>query len=210
MKLELYHYWRSGASWRVRWALEIKRLAFVSHHVDLLKGEEKQPGFLARNPAGYLPCLLVDGKQHLAESLAIIEWLEESCAGANLLPKDPFRRALARQIAETVNAGIQPLQNLDVIKRYSEDKEKQADWSRHWITRGLGVVEQLLQGVQGGKFALGDEPLLPDLCLIPQCYSAVRNELSLDPYPRVKRIYENALALESCQKAHPDSYKPKA
>lgn len=212
--LTLYHYWRSSASWRVRWALELKGIAFMSVPVNLLAGEEKALKFLQCNPAGYVPCLVVEenNKKHfLAESLPIIEWLEENYPGPNLLPKNSFDRALARQLAEKINAGTQPLHNLDVYKKYSSDKDEQEEWIRHWISRGLGVYESILQHyVPSVKaYSIGDNPSIADLCLIPQCYSALRFQVDLAQFPRCKSIYEFAMETPECKSASAEAHKPK-
>jgi maleylacetoacetate isomerase len=190
--------------------MEIKKVPHQKVAVNLLAGEEKNPDYLAKNPAGYLPCLLVDRKAPMGESMAILEWLEENYPQPSFYAGDSHRRALARQLAETVNAGIQPLQNLDVIRRFSDDKEKQAEWARHWIVRGLGVFERLLGGAERGsaRFSLADHPTLPDLCLIPQCYAASRFKVDLAAFPQCKAIYEYALTTPECAASRPENFQP--
>jgi maleylacetoacetate isomerase len=143
--------------------------------------------------------------------LGIIEWLEENYPKPSLFDGDSFRRALIRQLAETVNAGTQPLQNLDVIRRYSEDKEKQAEWTRQWIMRGLGVYEKILgeAGRERMKFSVSDHPTLADLCLIPQCYTALRFNVNLLDYPQVKAVYDHALTTPECIASSPEKFQPK-
>lgn len=205
----LYHYWRSSASWRVRWALEIKNIPHEKIAVNLLAGEEKEEQYKQKNPSGYLPCLQVDGYS-LGESLAIIEWLEETYPNPSLFFGSAFDRARVRQLAETVNAGTQPLQNLDVMRRHSSEKDAQAEWMKHWITRGLDVYESLLKthGSSQYKFSLSNHPTMADLCLIPQCYSALRVEVDLANFPRCKAIYEYALTTEACQASRPEKFQP--
>lgn len=139
-----------------------------------------------------------------------MEWLEENYPQQSLLPGDSFQRALIRQLAETVNSGIQPLINLDITKHVSSDKLQQTKWSQHWLRRGLAVLEDLLVKLptRSAPFAFGDSPTMADICLIPQCYSAERNELDLQHYPRLNSIYRHALQTDACQRAHPDRYKP--
>lgn len=210
MNLKLFHYWRSSASWRVRWGLEIKGVPVDYQAVDLLKGEEKQSTYHQVNPSGYLPSLVVDGKQVLGESLAILEWLEENYPKPSFFVGDSFDRARIRQAAESINSGIQPLQNLDVIRRLSDKKEVQDEWIRHWILRGLSVYESLIVSAgKVGKYSFGDSPSLADLCLIPQCYSAQRFQVDLSPFKNVKKIYEFALSTGECARSHPDRYQPK-
>src|SRR5947209_1533710 len=109
-QLTLYHYWRSSCSWRVRWGLALKGLAYESVAVDILAGEQRSQAYLAKNPAGFLPTLVVDGRP-FAESLAILEWLDETVPAPPLLPRDPLQRLTVRQLAMTIVAGTQPLQN---------------------------------------------------------------------------------------------------
>ena len=113
--MKLFHYWRSSASWRVRYGLAIKGIAAELVPVNLLKSEEKENTYLKLNPAGYLPCLALEGKPPLGESLAILEWLEENYPTPSFFVGDSFDRAKIRQMAESINSGIQPLQNLDVV-----------------------------------------------------------------------------------------------
>lgn len=209
MELVLYHYWRSSASWRVRWGLELKRVAHRKVAVDLLSSQEKQEDYLEKNPAGYLPCLLV-GERALGESLSILEWLEENYPEPSLMAGDSFLRATIRQLAETINSGTQPLQNLDVQRKISEDKAAQAEWTRHWIMRGLGVYEKILGSVsrEGMPFSVSTHPTIADLCLIPQCYSALRFQVPLEEFPICKSIYEYALGTPECAASHPDAFQP--
>lgn len=212
MSITLYHYWRSSASFRVRWGLELKRIPHEKVAVNLLAGEEKDPSYLARNPSGYLPCLIVPGHGPMGESLAILEWMEESYPSPSFFDGDSFRRALIRQLAETVNAGTQPLQNLDVTRYFSSDKTKQEEWMTHWMRRGLGVYERLLAGAGrgGAKFSVSDHPTLADICLIPQVYSVLRFGVDMNEFPLCKAIYEHALTTPECAAAMPEKFQPKA
>jgi maleylpyruvate isomerase len=196
-KLKLFHYWRSSASFRVRYGLEIKRISYEKAAIDLLKGEEKLAEYRKENPSGYVPTLIVNGSHALGESLSILEWLEEAFPQPSFFTGDSFLRARIRQLAETVNSGIQPLQNLDVNRKYSSDKSAQEEWTRHWIVRGLGVYEGLLENIGTGKkkFSVADHPTLADICLIPQCFSSLRFGVDLAQFPRCKEIYEHAISL---------------
>lgn len=211
MSITLYHYWRSSASWRVRWGLEIKGVAHEKIAVNLLAGEEKSADYLARNPSGYLPCLIVPGHPPLGESMAILEWLEENHPSPSFFVGDSYRRALIRQLAETVNSGIQPLQNLDVARFVSSDKEKQAEWMKHWMVRGMGVYEKLLTGAgrRSAKFSVSDQPTLADLCLIPQVYASLRFGVDMAAFPQCKAIYDHALATPACAASLPEKFQPK-
>lgn len=206
----LFHYWRSSASWRVRWGLNLKKVPHSKVAVDLLSSEEKQSQYLERNPAGYVPCLSIAGHPPLAESLAILEWMEEEFPTPSFFCGGSFERALVRRLAETVNSGIQPLQNIDIIKHYSDDKEKQAEWIRHWNRRGLGVYESILSSIDrtNMRYSVSNHPTLADLCLIPQVYSAKRFGLDLGPFPQCEAIYEFALKSEECASARPEAFQP--
>src|SRR5262249_23703945 len=143
MSTTLYQFWRSSASWRVRWALAIKGIPFTSVPVDIPRGEQLTPEHRARNPMGYVPALWIDGHT-LAESVAIVEYLEETRRASPLYPADPWARARVRQVVELVNAGVQPLQNTIVITRHSSDADEQKAWIRFFNERALSAAEALL------------------------------------------------------------------
>ncbi len=211
MDLVLHHYWRSSSSWRVRWALEHKGVAYRGNVVDLLKGEQGAAEFKQSSPLGVVPCLVVDGRA-LTESVAILEWLEEAFPEKPLLPKDPWKRARVRQLVEFVNAGTQPLQNLGVMRHHSTDLEQQKVWARHWIVRGLAALEHELEVVaaegSGGKFAVGDELTWVELFVTPQLYNARRFSVDLTQLPRLSAVDAAALATESGLASHPDRFQP--
>ena len=212
-RLRLYHYWRSSCSWRTRWAFELKGLKLDEiTHVDILKGETRSPEHFARNPMGALPVLefldqpAASPLRFLTESMAIIEWLDETQPGYKILPADPLLRARARQLAETVNSGSQPVQNHSVALRHSDDPEERKRWGQHWITRGLSSYEKLCAPI-AGRFSIGDSLTLADLFLIPQCYNAIRYEVALPD--SLRRIYEAARATPECQAAEPEKWEPR-
>ncbi|MCC6276633.1 MAG: maleylacetoacetate isomerase [Oligoflexia bacterium] len=206
MNLTLFHYWRSSSSWRVRWALAYKKIPYKAVHVDILNGENESSEHLKRNPFGYVPALATS-RDVLVESLPIIEWIEELHPGPPLLPGGHGERARIRALAEFINAGTQPIQNLSVAEYYSTDAVTQKKWMAHFIARGLSAYESLL-GAQSGKFSVLEQLTLADLCLIPQVYNALRQEVDLKPYPKIKKIFDHCMTLESCQQSHPDRYKP--
>lgn len=212
MRYRLYHYWRSSSSWRVRFAFALKQIPCEMIHIDLLKKEHVAPEHLKRNPAGSVPVLeIVDNKNkvtgRIAESTAIIEWAEENFVEPALLTGDSFQRGRIRQLVQIVNSGIQPIQNLCVMQFHSEEKEKQKAWAQHWIRRGLQAYEAIVKET-AGKFSVGNEITMADLFLIPQCYNAERNEVSLKEFPTIAKINANGLATEACKVAHPDRFKP--
>ena len=212
MKLKLYHYWRSSSSWRVRWALALKQVPCEFIPINLLADEESTPAHLARNPMGYVPVLEITESegaplQFLGESVAIIEWLEELFPTPSLFHGNSFLKARSRQLAELINAGTQPLQNLNVSLHHSNDAEEQKQWNQYWIRHGLKAYETLVAETCG-RFSVGDQLTLADLFLIPQCYNALRNEVPLQEFPLIEKINERALATESCKAAAPERFKP--
>jgi maleylacetoacetate isomerase len=210
--LRLYHYWRSSSSWRVRWALSFKKIPYEAVAVNLLSDEPSSPEHRLRNPLGYVPVLeFIDETRlkFLGESMAILEWLEETVPTPPLLPKDPILRARSRQLSEIINAGTQPLQNPNVSEQHSSDPQEQRRWNQVWIRNGLSAYEACVQETCG-KFSIEDSLTLADLYLIPQCYNAIRNQISLTEFPRIQRIYEAARLTESCKAAEPEQFEPKA
>lgn len=212
MRLVLHHYWRSSSSWRVRWALAHKGLAYESNAIDLLSGAQREAAYVAnKSPMGLVPCLEVDGRP-LTESVAIVEWLEDVRPEPALYPRDPWARARVRQLVEFVNAGTQPLQNLGVNRRHSSDATEQKLWARHWIERGLTAIERELAQLRaeglGGRHAVGDALTAADMFLAPQVYNARRFEVDLAPFPLLLAVEEAALATESAKAAHPDRFQP--
>ncbi len=207
----LYHYYRSSSSWRVRWALHYKDVAFTAVAVDLLKGEQKQAEYVGKNPLGFVPALAV-GNHVLAESVAILEYLEEAYPAPALLPADPLGRARVRQLVQIVAADTQPLQNLSVLRHIGEvaGQDAQKEWARRYIRRGLTAYETLLQspGWPRGMYSHGDELSMADLCLIPQCYNARRQGLDIADWPRIAAIEAAALATAAARSSHPDAVAP--
>jgi len=207
-ELVLYTYWRSSSAFRVRIALAVKGLPYRSVPVNLLLGENVKDEHTARNPMGYVPCLLVDGKLFI-ESVAILELLEELYPDPPLYPKDPFARARVRALVEIINAGTQPLQNLSVLNHFSKDKEARIAWATHHIARGFAAFEALLalregEGVRG-PYAYGESLTAADALLVPMVYNSKRFHVDLAPYPRLVRAYEAAMETPAVKAAHPDA-----
>lgn len=204
MAYKLYHYWRSSCSWRVRWALALKGVAYEATAVNLVKGEQNDLAFMKLNPSGQVPCLIVDGKP-LSESLAIIEWLEEVHPQNPLYPLDPWLKAEIRSFSQMIAAGIQPLANLRVQQYVSKEAEKKAEWARHFIDEGMIPVETMLRlhSSEGKAFAFGNSVTVADLFLIPQVYNALRFNVDMSRFPLAKKIYDNALKTPACDQAAP-------
>jgi maleylacetoacetate isomerase len=206
-KLKLYHYWRSSSSWRVRWALALKNIPYETVALDLLKGETETPEHLKRNPLGYVPALDAGGKI-LCESLSIIHWLDETQPEPSVFPKDYWARAQVRMLAEVINADTQPIQNPGVAAMHTEDPGEQKKWMAHWTENGLRAYEALVKPL-AGRFSVGDQVTLADMCLIPQCYNARRQEVPLENFPTVLRIFEEAMKTPACQASAPERFQPK-
>ena len=216
MKLRLYHYWRSSSSWRIRWALELKRLECELVAVNLLDGEQGSAEHRARNPYGSVPVLefpehRAGSKEtphrYLGESMAILHWLESVQPSPALLPSPPLERARVIQLAELINAGIQPIQNLKVLQRVSSDPDARKAWAKEWIQNGLAAYEALVSE-SAGKFSYGDQVTWADLFLIPQIYNADRYEVSLESFPTIARIHQTASQTPECLASAPDQYQP--
>ena len=209
-RYRLYHYWRSSSSWRVRLALDWKKLSYEAIPINLLNGESESLDHLKRNPAGFVPVLEIPGEKqpYLGESLAIIQFLESTHPNhPPLLMGSPLNRARIWALCEVVNAGIQPIQNIPVLERHSKDPAEQKAWAREFIGKGLQVYETLCQET-AGKFSVGNEFSLADACLIPQIYNAERYQVDLAPFPTLTRIHDHCRQLSVFQSSHPDRYKP--
>ena len=203
MKFSVHHYWRSSCSWRVRWALALKEVSYDSVPVNLLSGEQSSVAYVAKNPAGLVPAVEIDGR-FFGESLAILEWIEETWPTPALLPEAPLDRLLVRQMALTVVAGTQPLQNLATLKYFAPDEAGRKPHAQHWTCRGLKTLESLIVSAgKSGPFSFGKDPTFADLCLVPQVYNALRVDVDMRAYPRCKAIYEHALTTPACNGAAP-------
>lgn len=204
-KLTLYHYYRSSCSWRVRWALNLKGLTYDSISINLLRDEHQSQAYIRHNPSAQVPTLKI-GEQSFAESVAILEWLEESYPCPPLLPQDPLSRLRVRQLVQIVSSGTQPLQNLAPQRYYSQERSEQLAFARHWIDKGLRAYESLLDDGLGGSYSFGGELTMADLCLIPQGYNALRFGLDLAAYPQIARIYHHCLQSKACQESAPERF----
>lgn len=205
-ELTLFHYWRSSSSWRVRMALALKGLTPRFVHVGLLDGEVEGAEHRRRNPFGYVPVLQV-GARHLVESLPIMELLDEFQPAPPLFPGDAFDRAHVRALCEFINAGIQPVQNLNVMDRHSSDPAERKRWNQFFIGRGLEAYEAFA-APRAGIFSVGDRVTAADCCLIPQVYNAIRFEVPLSRFPLLAGIYERAMALPAVAATAPDRFEP--
>jgi maleylacetoacetate isomerase len=210
MSLRLYGYWRSSATYRVRIALDFKGLAWESVPKHLLRdgGEHLRADYLARNPQGLVPAL-ADGEFMLAQSLAIIEYLDETRPEPPLLPADPQGRAVVRAMALAIACDVHPLNNLRVLQylrhELGADEDAVARWIRHWIGQGFTALEAwIVRHSADGRHCYGAAVSLADVCLVPQVYNARRFSLDLAPYPRLAAVAAALEALPAFAAAQPE------
>ncbi|MFO1273523.1 MAG: maleylacetoacetate isomerase [Rubrivivax sp.] len=206
--MELYNYFRSSASYRVRIALALKGLDYDYIPVHLQRNEQFAESYAALSPARLVP-LLEDGDNLVSQSLAIIEYLEETHPEPPLLPKDAAARARVRALALDIACEIHPLNNLRVLRYLVKDMKVSEDdknrWYRHWVETGLEVVEQRLAGSPAtGRFCHGDAPTLADVVLVPQIHNAQRFECRLDHVPTVMRVFGECMTLDAFEATRPE------
>ncbi|MEY4509877.1 MAG: hypothetical protein RLZZ450_1999 [Pseudomonadota bacterium] len=207
----LYDYFRSSASFRVRIALQLKGVDYTRSHVHLVRdgGEQHAPAYRDVNPSGLVPVWLDDAGA-ISQSLAIVEYLEETFPEPALLPKSPADRAWVRSLALSVACDIHPLNNLRVLsyleRTLGASEAARKDWYAHWVESGLASVEAMLarRGQQTG-FAFGDAPTLADVCIVPQVANARRFACALGHVPRVTALYDQCMALPAFQRAAPEA-----
>jgi maleylacetoacetate isomerase len=204
--VKLYTYFRSSAAFRVRIALNLKGLAYEPVFVHLAKGEHRAPAYAKVNPQALLPTLELDDGTRLNQSLAIIEYLDETHPAKPLIPKDPLGKARVRSLSYLVASEIHPLNNTRVLqhlKRALGQNEEQVNtWYRHWIADGLAKLEAELAASKG-EFCHGDGPTMADCCLVPQIFNAKRFQSDLAPYPNTMRIFDKCMKLDAFDRAQP-------
>jgi len=206
--VKLYSYFRSSAAYRVRIALNLKGLAYETVPVHLVKegGHNRRPEFRAVNPQMRVPALVAPTGDVLIQSLAIIEYLDETHPEPPLLPKDPIARAQARAVAEIVACDIHPLNNigsLRYLKRELHQEQAAIDaWYHHWVLTGFEALEAL---VRPGPYACGGAVTVADLCLVPQVYNARRLKVPLDKFPKIVAIDTACLTLPAFDRARPEN-----
>jgi maleylacetoacetate isomerase/maleylpyruvate isomerase len=206
--MELYNYFRSSASFRVRIALALKGLDYEYRPVSLVKNEQFNESYAAVSAARLVP-LLRDGNHSYTQSLAIIEYLDETHPEPPLLPRDAAGRARVRALALDIACEIHPINNLRVLRYLVHDLKLSEDdknrWYKHWVETGLETVERQLQSPATGRFCHGDTPSLADCTLVPQIFNAQRFECRLDHVPTVMRVFDNCMAHEAFQRAQPSA-----
>jgi maleylacetoacetate isomerase len=206
--MKLHGYFRSSAAFRVRIALNLKGLTYEQVSVHLRKNEQHRSDFLSLQPQGLVPAL-EDDREVLIQSLAIIEYLDETRPQPALLPVRPADRARVRALSQAVACDIHPIDNLRVLRYLANplghDEKTVEAWFNHWIKLGFDAIERLLDDQRTGKFCHGDAPGLADICLVPQVFNAQRYpSFDMGPYPRIRRIVEACMALDAFERARPE------
>jgi maleylpyruvate isomerase len=201
----LYGYFRSTAAYRVRIAANLKGVDLRHRYVHLRKGEQNDGTYRSVNPAGLVPFWMEEGL-NLAQSLAIIDYLDETYPDPPLLPADTKSRAVCREISYSICCDVHPIGNLRVLNRLNEmgvDEGARTEWSRHWIRLAFDAIEIKLARLLG-PFAFGNMPTLADICIVPQVFNARRFGVDLDKYPRIREIEATATTVEAFVMASPE------
>lgn len=206
--MKLHNFFRSSASFRVRIALELKGLSYEYLPVHLARGEHKKEPYASIAADALVPMLEIDG-QRLSQSMAIIEYLDETHPEPALLPRDAVGRAKVRALAQSIACEIHPLNNLRVLKYLSNvlkvDEETKNTWYRHWVREGLESFERQLAQSPASIYCHGNTPTLADCCLVPQIFNARRFDANLEGLPRTLAAFDACMALPAFQKAQPSA-----
>lgn len=204
--VKLFTYFRSSAAYRVRIALNLKGIAHTMEAVNLLKSEQQSESYLKSNPQGLLPALEVEGKGILAQSLAILEYLEASFPEQPILPVDEWHKAQVRSFAYAIACDIHPIDNLRVLKYLTGElaatEEQKTAWYKHWIEIGF---EKLELQIANGPFCFGNTPTLADICLVPQVFNALRFNVDMTKYPKLFAVYTHCNTLQAFIDAAPEN-----
>ncbi|MCF8531405.1 MAG: maleylacetoacetate isomerase [Reyranella sp.] len=206
--MKLIGYFRSSAAYRVRIALNLKGIEVEHASRHLRKGEHAAPDYVAINPQKLVPAMVLDSGEILTQSLAILEYLEETHPQPPLLPRDPVGRARVRALALIPTADIHPIQNLRVMtylrQKFGQTEESAFAWSRHWIETGFDSYEaSVADDPKTGTFSHGDTPTMADLCLAPQVFNAARFKVDMKKYPTIQRIYDTCMKHPAFDAAQP-------
>lgn len=207
--MKLYNYFRSSASFRVRIAFALKGLPYDYVPVHLVKGEHKQEKYAAISATALVPALELDDGQLLSQSMAIIEYLDETHPQPPLLPSDPYGRAQVRALAQMIACEIHPLNNLRVLKylvrEFKVEEEAKNTWYRHWVRDGLLAFERQLARLPASTYCYGETPTLADCCLVPQIFNGKRFDVDFSGMPRTMAAFDACMKLPAFQQAQPSS-----
>jgi len=203
--MKLYSYFRSSAAYRVRIALNLKKIDHELAIVNLLKSEQLEEGYLALNPQGLLPALETD-EGVLGQSLAILEWLDETYPQSPLISGSAWQKAQIRNLSFAIACDIHPVNNLRVLKYLSNelkvDDDAKNTWYKHWVEVGFDKIEILLGD---DDYCIGNKPSLADVCLVPQVFNAIRFNVDMSRYPKIVAIYERCNKLAAFNDAAPQN-----
>lgn len=207
--MKLYNYFRSSASFRVRIALELKGLSYEYVPVHLVKGEHRKEPYASISPSALVPTLVTPEGDRLEQSMAIIEYLDETHPETPLLPRGAIERARVRALAQLIACEIHPLNNLRVLKYLTHelkvDEEHKTSWYRHWVRSGLEIFERELAQLPPSRYCYGDTPTMVDCCLVPQIFNGRRFNANFDGLTRTMAAFDNCMELAAFQKAQPSS-----
>lgn len=207
MVLKPHSAWRASAPYRVRIGLNLKGLAYEYAPVDLVAGQQQSPEYHAVNAQDLVPSIELEDGRVLTQSLAILEWLEETHPDPALLPRDPLGRHTVRAMAAIVACDIHPVNNLRILKALAKagvEEPARNEWVHRWIGDGFRALEQMVAR-HGGGYAFGDTPTIADCCLVPQVYNAGRFGVDMNPFPAIAAANARALAHPAIAAAHPNN-----
>ena len=212
--MQLYTFFRSSTSFRLRIALAYKGIAYEPRFVSLPKMEHHAAGYLAKNPQGLVPALVDDAGRVFTQSMAMIEYLDDLHPEPALMPKDPVEKWYVRAVSQIIGCEMHPLNNVRVLKYLKANgmdaAKVDSDWYSHWVAEGFKSLESFLASEKRtGKYCLDDRFTMADVCLIPQVFNAQRYNCDLSAYPTVMRVFEAGAALEAVKKAEPSTQPDK-
>jgi maleylacetoacetate isomerase len=204
--MKLYSYYRSSAAYRVRIALNLKQIEHSIEPVNLLKKEHESADYVTKQPQGLVPCLETDNGQFLAQSGAILSYLDNVYPSSTLLPPDPFQAATIQSFVDMIACDIHPVCNLRILNYLTNDMKVDAEqkliWYRHWIVKGFTSMETLLTNT---IYTFGEQVTLADVYLIPQVYNALRFDVDMTPFPKIMNAYQNCNQLDAFIQAAPEN-----